>query len=420
MDSSFPYHLAEENILRGVIHSEPFCSKIILLNLSQCFSDPLYRRVIESLSSWLISRSQNVTWRTFISMHLGDLSEGDQRKLIRLESIPLSGGLDYIKINEDVDELCAKKMREEMSSILEKTPIRAPLLNEMWGNLESVRKRWTANHLQETTSEEFLDEISSLYDPQNKPFYSRNLQKTSQQLKGFNPRCVYVLAGETGQGKSFIGLNLAVEAALQKIPVLYVHLEMTRRDHMTRVLSLLRGAPIEEGMTREEIESLVWEHQEPLKYLRHTFTCSSIGEIRDVCVRRAAEAMGSPWLLVVDHIGLVTGRGETNPTLEVSAVSKELLSIAREMNAIVLELAQYSRSANPGRRRTIYDLKDSSSLEQNANSVLLLNDVKTGMHQERLVEICVAKNRNGISSPEKGIALQMSPSGRVREVEYAT
>ena len=106
-------------------------------------------------------------------------------------------------------------------------------------------------------------------------------------------------------------------------------------------------------------------------------------------------------LLIIDYLQLATGHGRyENRTQEVSYISRGLKSIAKELNVPVLALSQLSRAPEqrPGQKPMLSDLRESGSIEQDADVVILL-------HREDAYEresprageaaLIVAKHRNG-------------------------
>jgi replicative DNA helicase len=104
-------------------------------------------------------------------------------------------------------------------------------------------------------------------------------------------------------------------------------------------------------------------------------------------------------LIVIDYLQLMQGGRRDSRVQEVSDISSGLKAIAKELNVPVLALSQLSRAAEQreNKRPQLSDLRDSGSIEQDADVVLFL--YREGMHNREIdkgkTELIVAKNRNG-------------------------
>jgi replicative DNA helicase len=115
--------------------------------------------------------------------------------------------------------------------------------------------------------------------------------------------------------------------------------------------------------------------------------------------------------IVVDYLQLMQGRASDNRVQEVSEISRALKGLARELNVPVLALSQLSRAveSRPGNKPQLSDLRDSGSIEQDADVVMFIYraemyDKETA--PKNVAEVIVAKHRNG---PTGDIELFFSP-----------
>jgi replicative DNA helicase len=103
-------------------------------------------------------------------------------------------------------------------------------------------------------------------------------------------------------------------------------------------------------------------------------------------------------LLIVDYLQLITPREnkEMNMVQQVTEISRNLKSLARELNVPVFAISQLSRGIEQrGGRPKLSDLRESGSIEQDADVVIFLHKDTDSAKQENAVEIIVAKHRNG-------------------------
>lgn len=125
---------------------------------------------------------------------------------------------------------------------------------------------------------------------------------------------------------------------------------------------------------------------------------------------RRLMATGPVDLLIVDYLQLITpARRSDSRTQEVTEISAGLKTLAREMNVPVIAVSQLSRESErrTDRRPQLSDLRDSGSIEQDADIVMFL--YRPGMHEEGkdpgVTELNVSKNRNG---PQARLSLYFS------------
>jgi replicative DNA helicase len=214
---------------------------------------------------------------------------------------------------------------------------------------------------------------------------------------GFRPGELTILAGRPGHGKTALALHMA-KCAAAEVPVWFASLEMTRialamrwlaSDARINLLNLRTGQSFEPEAYRRLSESVERLGKLPISIDDH----GGIG-IHDL--RRSM--MGRGGLLVVDYIQLLTPPREVqqykNRTQEVSYLSRTLKALAGQAQCAVLALSQLNRSAdaNPSALPRLNQLRESGSLEQDADIVLLLSRDE---HDETAATLHCAKHRNG-------------------------
>lgn len=255
----------------------------------------------------------------------------------------------------------------------------------------------------------FIDDLAAPLDATRK-LSAPYVDLTEATAGGFERGELVCVAGRTGAGKSVVGLDIARHTAIrQRHPVLYASLEMPRRLVRERIHAAEAKVPLH-AIKKHELADADWQRlaaswsaisEAPL-YLSTPSKCT-VGLLRQRL--QAMQRRGAPaQMLVVDHVGLMQSPGRVeNRYTEISAYSRGLKQIAMEFDIPVIMLCQVNRTA--GNRADaiprISDLRDSGSLEQDSDIVLMVHredyDVadKEKAARSGEVDLYLAKNRSG-------------------------
>lgn len=216
-----------------------------------------------------------------------------------------------------------------------------------------------------------------------------------------------ILAARPGVGKTSLALNIAENAAIrERVPVAIFSLEMSKEQLVNRVIS--SEALVESGKLRVgDIDSN--DMTKIAHSLKDLITAPvyiddtpgiNVSEIRAKCRRLKMEkGLG---LVVIDYLQLMQGhrRGE-NRAQEIGEISRSLKIMAKELNVPVITLSQLSRATEKlSRRPVLSDLRESGSIEQDADIVMMLSHpiLEEGQEAEtpgNIIECNIAKNRAG-------------------------
>lgn len=225
------------------------------------------------------------------------------------------------------------------------------------------------------------------------------------KINGLAPGQLVIVAGRPGLGKSTLALDFARHAALKHHKaVLFFSLEMSRQEVMLRLISA--EARVELGALRtNSLENADWRRvadvlakMDGAKF--GVIDTPSIG-IADIRARaRAWKRTNGLDMIVVDYLQLMQGdRRAESRQQEVSEISRSMKLIAKEFGVPVVALSQLNRSAEQraDKRPAISDLRESGSLEQDSDVVLLVHRDEAYNQEVRAGEadIIIAKQRNG-------------------------
>ena len=214
-----------------------------------------------------------------------------------------------------------------------------------------------------------------------------------------------IVAARPGVGKTSFALNIAENAAIrEKVPTAIFSLEMSKEQLVNRVISSealvestkLRVGDIDANDMTKIAHSLKDIISAPV-YIDDT-PGITVAEIHAKCRRLKMEkGLG---LVVIDYLQLMEGKGESR-TQAVSAMSRSLKIMAKELNVPVITLSQLSRAAEKqARRPMLSDLRESGSIEQDADIVIMLcrppdEDGNEEESSANVIECILAKNRAG-------------------------
>lgn len=240
---------------------------------------------------------------------------------------------------------------------------------------------------------------------------STGLHDLDKALSGLNKTDLMLLAGRPGMGKTSLGLNIALNVAKKypKKTVAFFSLEMSKEQLASRLLSteaLISGTKLRTGKLSEEEWSRLIPASDVLSkaelYLDDT-PGITITEMKSRLRR-----LRNLDLVVIDYLQLMgSGRRIDNRVQEISEITRNLKILAKEMNVPVITLSQLSRASEQrtDHRPQLSDLRDSGSIEQDADIVLFL--YREGYYSEKNAEqaaptadmnsgeCIVAKNRHG-------------------------
>jgi replicative DNA helicase len=237
---------------------------------------------------------------------------------------------------------------------------------------------------------------------------STHFADLDKMLNGFNPSNLMILAARPAMGKSALALNLAENICFQNnIPVGIFSLEMGADQLVHRMICSQAEVESEKiktgslsGMEYQRVVAAVKQMQD------HTMIIDDqpglkITELRSRA-RRMKEAHNIGFL-IIDYLQLISGSGNMrsmeNRQMEISEISRLLKTLARELNIPILCVAQLSRKVEErqGHRPMMSDLRESGSIEQDADIVMFLlrREYYDPYDKPGMAELIVAKNRHG-------------------------
>ena len=227
-------------------------------------------------------------------------------------------------------------------------------------------------------------------------------------LQGLQPSSMTIIGARPGTGKTAFALGILIHVgAVVKRPALFFSLEMSRQELAERILA--STARIDSSKLRTgDLSDADWNRaHEAFGFLQSARVfiddnpSLTVMDVRSRA-RRIKQQQGDLGVVIVDYLQLMSSRGRSeNRQVEVSDMSRSLKILARELQCPVIALSQLSRKLEDraDKRPMMSDLRESGSLEQDADVVLFLfrpeqyGEVANDKKSE--AEIIVGKNRNG-------------------------
>lgn len=257
------------------------------------------------------------------------------------------------------------------------------------------------------TLEQTFQDIETRHGGQALPGLLSGFYDLDAMTSGFQRSDFIVVAGRPSMGKTALAISIARSIAGQyELPVVVFSLEMSREQLVQRMLASEAG--IESNYLRAgRIAQNQWEALNnalgilsgvPI-FIDDTASMN-VMQMRSQTRRLQAEHGGKLGLILIDYLQLMEGNGSDNRVQEISKITRSLKGLARELNVPVIALSQLSRSveARTNKRPMMSDLRESGSIEQDADVVIMLyrdEYYNPDTPDRGVAEICITKHRNG-------------------------
>ena len=336
---------------------------------------------------YLVQLTQKISSSAHIEYHCRIL----QQKWLQRSVINTSGKLIGDAFNEETDSL----------SLLE-------IAFKEFGKLaDSITVGRSVNFKKLVT--DFLNKPTNL-----KEGVASSIRKLHSKLNGYQNSDLIILAARPGMGKTAFVLNELLECGLRGIPVAFFSLEMGAEQIVGRLLSMVSGINTEKIRTGNITPSETIYLKKCSDLLATMpFVIDDASGLSPMELKIKANKMKREQdikMIIVDYLQLMVVKDKkvNNKENEVSDISKALKGLAKELNVPVIALSQLSRAVETrgtSKRPMLSDLRDSGSIEQDADIVMFIyrpeyykidewDDEERGSTRDQ-AEIEIAKFRNG-------------------------
>ena len=251
-----------------------------------------------------------------------------------------------------------------------------------------------------------FQELETQIETQAQPGFLSGFYDLDAMTGGFQSSDLIIIAGRPSMGKTAFSLNIARNLANSyELPIAVFSLEMSKGQLVQRLLSSdsgiesnrLRAGRVSQNEWEPLSKALASLSEMPI-FIDDTANIT-VTEMRSKCRRLQAEQGKPLGLVLLDYLQLMEGAGD-NRVQELSRITRSLKGLARELNVPVIALSQLSRGveARTNKRPMMSDLRESGSIEQDADLVAMLyrdEYYNPDTPDRGITELIIAKHRNG-------------------------
>lgn len=242
------------------------------------------------------------------------------------------------------------------------------------------------------------------------------LDRLDKLTNGFQKSDLIIIAGRPSMGKTAFAVSILIEPAIvQKIPIAFFSLEMSKEQVVSRVQSILSeinvSKIVKKQLTEQEIDHIDRRCLELMNSPLYIDDSANISILELKTKARKLVRETGVRMIVVDYLQLMrSGMKTFNREQEIAEISKGLKAIAKELDIPIIALSQLSRSVEQrggDKKPSLSDLRDSGQIEQDADMVIFAHRPEyygmgsydwsgTELNSKGLFLAVVSKHRNGV------------------------
>lgn len=418
-----PYSLEAEQAVLGSILIDPKCLNDIAVSVkSEYFYLPQHRDIYSAIST-MFEFNQVIDFVSLLEKLKKNGTyddDGGKAYLTQLaQSVASSANvLEYVAIIRDkyYSRALLNAAKDIIKDVDENVLDSGKLIDNAEQKIYEIRSGREVSgltHIKQVLENETYDILSKKTDPETKNDYlgiPSGISELDKKITGLNKSDLIILGARPGMGKTAFALNIARNVAVNAgKTVCFFSLEMTRDQLAQRMLSSESGVNSEKLRTAN-LESDEWtriaKSGEELSKAELYFDETSNITVPEM--KAKLRRMKKVDLVVIDYLGLMhTPRQNDNRVQEVAEITRSLKIMAKELKVPVIACAQLSRATEArgkSHKPGLADLRDSGSIEQDADIVLFLyregyydgeKAPSDDLSDPNKAECIVAKNRHG-------------------------
>ena len=418
-----PYSVEAEQAVLGSVIIDPQCLNEIAVQMkTEYFYIPQHREIYSAMSA-MYELSQTIDFVSLLEKLKSDGvydEAGGKAYLTQLvQTVPSAANvLTYVAIIRE--RYYARSLmtaaQDIIKDIYENELDSGRLIDNAEQRIFEIRQGREISgltHIKSVIENETYDRLSKMADPETRADYVGipcGIGDLDKMISGLNKSDLIILGARPGMGKTSFALNIVRNVAMNTgKTVCFFSLEMTRDQLAQRMLSSEAGIKSEKLRTGE-LDDDEWtrlaQAGDALSKANIYFDETSSITVPEM--KAKLRRMKQLDLVVVDYLGLMkSARSTENRVQEVSEITRNLKIMAKDLKVPVIACAQLSRGTETkgkSHRPALSDLRESGSIEQDADIVLFLYresyyDNEKADDEDRSdetrAECIVAKNRHG-------------------------
>lgn len=429
VSSTMPYSPeAEQAVLGAIIRDNDVFDKVLdHVKSPDFFYVGLHRQIYAKMQD-MMNYGQAIDYVTLLDQlqknNTFDEATGKTYLFDLVENCPsVSNAESYAKIIKDKYRLrrliqAAREMIDDATSDADEPSVLIDAAEQKLFDIRDGSEKGGLERLSSVILQTFdrLDSLNREADDSIKPV-STGIGDLDRVITGLNRSDLIILAARPGMGKTSFALNIARNVAVTgKKTVAFFSLEMSREQLASRLLSseaMVGGTKLRTGRLNDDEWNRLIPASDVLKNAEIFIDDTPGMTITEM--KSKLRRLRSVDLVVVDYLQLMSSTRRIDSRVnEISEITRNLKILAKELNVPVITLSQLSRASEqrPDHRPQLSDLRDSGSIEQDADIVLFLyregyydkdsgDDAAAPQADVNSGECIVAKNRHGEMSTVK-------------------
>ena len=421
--SRLPYSVGAEQAVLGSMIIDPVCINDVAVQVkAEYFYIPQHKEIYAAISS-MYELSQSIDFISLLERlkkdGVYDEANGKEYLTKLVQSVPSSANvLTYVGIIREqyyqrALMTAAKGILKDIDDNVMDSGKMLDAAEQRIYEIRDGREIGGLTHIKDVISAETYDRLTKINDPETRGDYigiPTGIGELDKKITGLNKSDLIILGARPGMGKTSFALNIARNVAVNAgKTVCFFSLEMSRDQLAQRMLSseaAIASEKLRTGDLANEEWTRLTQAGENLSKAEIYFDETSNITVPEMMAK--LRRMKRVDLVVIDYLGLMhSPRHTDNRVQEISEITRSLKIMAKELKIPVIACAQLSRateSKGKSHKPMLADLRDSGSIEQDADIVLFLYreayyDSEKSADEDRsdtTKSMCIiAKNRHG-------------------------
>ena len=331
--------------------------------------------------SYLVKITENIYTSTNIEYYISKLKNYSIRRNIIRESQKIISNM--YEMSSDVE---AEEIKTEAIQMLSDVKINSKIVDKDCNMI---------NVMAET-----LEDIESKYQKRDDYKYHTGFFELDKVTDGLHEQELTLLAARPGVGKTALALNIAENISKKGVSTYFVSLEMSKKQLGNRLISSKTGIDshrIRSGWLQEEDFELISQATTELAGLKMIIDSKSTTIQEIELMAHELKEKKDIGLIIIDYLQLLKSKNKFNiREQEVADISRKLKLLSKDLNIPIIALCQLNRESLKRTRPTNADLRESGSLEQDADNIIFIYADDEELTKKVVeTELIISKQRNG-------------------------